>query len=90
MPATARPRLREQISISNFHLLLRVLNHFARAVGQRSLSATLAWGLACVFAAWTAVFALYRSIHLALAVLAVITLVALMENSPRSAVTSRS
>jgi len=44
----------------------------ARALGRRSMSATLAWSLACVFVAWSAVFVLHRSIHLALVVLAVI------------------
>ncbi|HEV2592450.1 MAG TPA: hypothetical protein VGU02_11210 [Gaiellaceae bacterium] len=41
----------------------------ARALGQRLMSATLAWSLACVFVAWSAVFILHRSIHLALVVL---------------------
>jgi hypothetical protein len=43
----------------------------ARALGQRSTSATLAWALACIFVAWTAVFTFHRSIHLAVVVLAV-------------------
>jgi hypothetical protein len=47
----------------------------ARALGQRLLSATLAWSLACVFVAWSAVFVLHRSIHLALAILAAIAVV---------------
>ena len=50
----------------------------ARAFGQRSISAVLAWTMASVFVAWAAVFALHRSIHLAVAVLAVILVVALL------------
>jgi hypothetical protein len=49
----------------------------ARAFGQRGASAVLAWTLASVFLAWTAVFTLHRSIHLAVAVLAVIFAAAL-------------
>ncbi len=40
----------------------------ARALGQRSVSAVLAWTMASVFVAWAAVFTLHRSIHLAVAV----------------------
>jgi hypothetical protein len=50
----------------------------ARAFRQRSTSATLAWALACVFVAWTAVFAFHRSIHLAVVVLAVLFVAALV------------
>ena len=50
----------------------------ARAFGQRATSAVLAWALACVFVAWTAVFVLHRSIHLAVAVLAVLFVTALV------------
>jgi len=50
----------------------------ARAFGQRATSAMLAWALACVFVAWTAVFVLHRSIHLAVAVLAVLFVTALV------------
>ena len=50
----------------------------ARALGQRSASATLAWALACVFVAWAAVFTLHRSIHLAVVVLAVLGVAALV------------
>jgi len=50
----------------------------ARAVGQRSVSAVLAWTMASIFVAWAAVFTLHRSIHLAVAVLALILLVALI------------
>jgi hypothetical protein len=49
----------------------------ARAFGQRGASATLAWALASVFVAWSAVFALHRSIHLAAAVLGLVFLGAL-------------
>jgi hypothetical protein len=48
----------------------------ARAFGHRSTSATLAWGLGCVFVAWAAVFTLHRSIHLAVVVLALIAVAA--------------
>ena len=45
----------------------------ARAFGQRrAMSAVLAWASPSVFVAWAAVFAVHRSIHLAVAVLAVI------------------
>lgn len=49
----------------------------ARAFGQRMLSATLAWTLAALFVAWSAVFLFHRSIHLALAILALITVAAI-------------
>jgi hypothetical protein len=49
----------------------------ARALGQRSASAVLTWAVASVFAAWLAVFAFHRSIHLAVAVLAVVFAAAL-------------
>ena len=49
----------------------------ARALRTRSVSAMFAWSLACVFVAWAIVFSLHRSIHLAVAVLAVITVAAL-------------
>ena len=49
----------------------------ARALRTRSVSAMFAWALACVFVAWAIVFSLHRSIHLAVAVLAVITVAAL-------------
>ena len=48
----------------------------ARALGRRSVSAALAWSLACIFVAWSAVFILHRSIHLALALLLVIGVLA--------------
>ena len=50
----------------------------ARAVRTRSVAAVFAWSLACVFVAWAAVFTLHRSIHLAVVVLALITVVALI------------
>jgi hypothetical protein len=50
----------------------------ARAFGQRSVSAVLAWTMASVFVAWVAVFTLHRSIHLAVAVLAAIFVAALV------------
>ncbi|HET8584219.1 MAG TPA: hypothetical protein VFM89_00635, partial [Casimicrobiaceae bacterium] len=49
----------------------------ARALGQRMLSATLAWTMAALFVAWSAVFLFHRSIHLALVVLLAITLAAI-------------
>jgi hypothetical protein len=56
----------------------------ARAYGRRSTSAALVWGLACVFVAWAVVFTFHRSIHLAVAVLAVIAIVALVAGRRRS------
>ena len=50
----------------------------ARALGQRSVSAVLAWTMASVFVAWAAVFTLHRSIHLAVVVLALIFVGALV------------
>ncbi len=50
----------------------------ARALRTRSTAATVGWALACVFVAWAVVFTLHRSIHLAVAVLALITVVALI------------
>ena len=50
----------------------------ARALGRRSTSAALAWSLACIFVAWSAVFILHRSIHLALIVLLLIGVCALV------------
>ena len=48
----------------------------ARAIGVRSTSATLAWGLGIVFAAMTVVFAVHGSLTLALVLLLVVALVA--------------
>jgi hypothetical protein len=50
----------------------------ARAFGQRSASAVLAWTMASIFLAWAVVFTFHRSIHLAVVVLAVIFLGALV------------
>ena len=50
----------------------------ARAFGQRSASATVAWGLAVVFAAWAVVFTVHGSIRLALGVIAAIGVLALL------------
>jgi hypothetical protein len=50
----------------------------ARALGRSSVSAVLAWTMASVFVAWAAVFTLHRSIHLAVAVLALIFVGALV------------
>ena len=55
----------------------------ARALGQRSVSAVLAWTMASVFVAWAAVFALHRSIHLAVLVLALIFVGALVAHRAR-------
>jgi hypothetical protein len=41
----------------------------ARALGQRGAAATLAWGLAAIFAAWAVTFAVHGSIALTLALL---------------------
>jgi len=48
----------------------------ARAVGVRSTSATLAWGLGAVFAATAIVFVVHASLGLALVLLLVVALVA--------------
>ena len=50
----------------------------ARALRTRSVAAMFAWALASVFVAWAVVFTVHRSIHLAVAMLAAITLVALI------------
>ena len=55
----------------------------ARALGQRSVSAVLAWTMASVFVAWAAVFALHRSIHLAAFVVALIFVAALVVHHVR-------
>jgi hypothetical protein len=44
----------------------------ARALGQRSVSATIAWTMAALFAAWALVFAVHGSVWLAIAVLAAV------------------
>ncbi len=50
----------------------------ARALGQRSASAMLAWGLACVFVAWAVVFTVHSNIRVAALILAVIAITALV------------
>ncbi len=50
----------------------------ARALGQRSVSATLAWAFASLFAAWAVVFAVHSNIRLAAVILAVIAVGALV------------
>jgi hypothetical protein len=49
----------------------------ARALGRRSVAAALAWSLGALFLAMTAMFALHRSLWLALAVLGAVAIVAL-------------
>ncbi|MDX6475082.1 MAG: hypothetical protein QOH95_593 [Gaiellaceae bacterium] len=48
----------------------------ARALGQRSVSAVLAWSLASVFLAWAVVFTVHSNVKLAVLVLAAITVAA--------------
>jgi hypothetical protein len=48
----------------------------ARALGQRTLAATLAWTLAALFGAWAIVFAVHASIVLAVALLGAVAVVA--------------
>jgi hypothetical protein len=55
----------------------------ARALGQRSVSAILAWSLAAVFVAWAAVFVVHSNIRLAVLVLAAITVGALIAGRRR-------
>jgi hypothetical protein len=50
----------------------------ARALGQRSVSAVLAWALAAAFVAWAVVFTVHSNIKLAVLVLAAITVGALI------------
>jgi hypothetical protein len=45
----------------------------ARALGQRSMSATFAWALAATFVAWAVVFTVHSNIKLAVLILAAIT-----------------
>jgi hypothetical protein len=59
----------------------------ARALGQRSMSATLAWTMASVFVAWLAVFTVHAGIWLAVGVLGAIAVgavVAILARRPRS------
>ena len=55
----------------------------ARAFGQRSTSATLAWAFAALFVAWSAVFAVHGTIWLAAVVLLAIGFAALVMGKPR-------
>ncbi len=55
----------------------------ARALGQRSVSAVLAWTMASVFVAWATVLTLHHSIHLAVAVLALIFVVGVVAHRVR-------
>ncbi|MEI8105466.1 MAG: hypothetical protein WCH31_06460 [Actinomycetes bacterium] len=55
----------------------------ARAFGQRSTSATLAWAFAAIFAAWTVVFVVHGTISLALVVLGAIGVIALLRGHRR-------
>jgi hypothetical protein len=55
----------------------------ARALGQRSTSATLVWALACQFLAWAVVFAVHGTILLAIGIVAGIAVVALLANGLR-------
>jgi hypothetical protein len=50
----------------------------ARAFGQRSASAVLAWGLACIFVAWAVVFTVHSNIRVAAVILAIIGITALV------------
>jgi hypothetical protein len=50
----------------------------ARALGQRSVSAIVAWALAAAFVAWAVVFTVHSNIKLAVLVLAAITIGALI------------
>ena len=57
----------------------------ARALGQRSVSALLAWALAAAFLAWAVVFAVHSNIRLAVLVLGAITVAALVAGRRRRA-----
>jgi hypothetical protein len=61
----------------------------ARAFGQRSASAAVAFGLAAIFAAWAVVFTVHGSISLALGVLAAIGVAALVAGFRRRPVWGR-
>ena len=50
----------------------------ARALGQRSVSATLAWAFASLFVAWAVVFTVHSNIRLAALILAAIAVGALV------------
>jgi hypothetical protein len=55
----------------------------ARALGQRSVAAVLAWALAAVFVAWAVVFIVHSNIELAVLILAAITVGALIAGRGR-------
>jgi len=57
----------------------------ARALGQRSAAALLAWSTASVFVAWTIVFAVHANIRLAGIVLAAIFVAAIVAHAVRRA-----
>lgn len=57
----------------------------ARALGQRTASATLAWAMACLFVAWAAVFVVHANIRDAAIVLGVIFLTAVILGRRRPA-----
>ncbi|MBV8396312.1 MAG: hypothetical protein JO064_08655 [Actinobacteria bacterium] len=61
----------------------------AHALGQRSSSATLAWGTAAIFVAWTVVFVVHGTIWLAVGVLAAIGVVAAVAGARRPRVFGR-
>jgi hypothetical protein len=56
----------------------------ARALGQRTTSAMLAWALAAQFASWAVVFAVHGTIRLQLVLLLVIGVVALLAGARRA------
>ena len=58
----------------------------ARALGHRSVSATVVWAIGCVFLAWTLVFVVHGTIWLAASALAAIGLVAwlALRRAPRT------
>jgi len=62
----------------------------ARALGRRSVSATLAWTLAALFAAWAVVFAVHASIRLAMLILALVSICAVVARRLRREAGSRS
>src|SRR2546423_10008470 len=57
----------------------------ARALGQRSSSATLAWAAAAVFVAWAVVFLVHGTVWLAVGVLGAIAAVAAAAGFRRTA-----
>jgi len=61
----------------------------ARALGRRTIAATLAWAFAALFAAWAVVFAVHGGVTLALALLAAIGVAALVAGIRRPAAAER-